>query len=190
MRGWKSGRMKTSKENTRRYARGEHVMSKPEASLMRKIQSETGLSEEEVRSQKKFRKMLSDIQMSEQAKAGLNYRRKKQAEREYNEKHGINSKWNFGSEKAMFKQKTMQVLNGDKETTAELYKRYAGGLVDDKRPKGFFYRTFDTWQSETDVMKAIAKTDGQFVYSPDRNEVGFRYESSMTVFSLVYEMKA
>ena len=180
MRGWKSGRMKTSKENTDRYKRGEHVMSQPEAKVMRRIQAETGLPEEEIRMYKKYRKMLSESQLTP-AQHELRARCQFHAQHQ--------DKWSWGSEKAMFKQKTMQVLNGDKETTAELYKRYAGGLVDDKRPKGFFYRTFDTWQSETDVMKAIAKTDGQFVYSPDRNEVGFMYEGSLLMFTLAYEAR-
>lgn len=41
---------------------GEHVMMKPEAKVMRRLQAETGLSEEEIRSHKKYRKMLSDAQ--------------------------------------------------------------------------------------------------------------------------------
>lgn len=39
-----------------------HVMNKDEAKEMRRIQSKTGLSEEEVRTHKKYRKMLSDAQ--------------------------------------------------------------------------------------------------------------------------------
>ena len=86
----------------------------------------------------------------------------------------------------MFKQKTMQVLNGDKEMTSRLYKRYAGGLVDAKRPKDFHYRILSGSISETDAMKAIDKTDGMFVFSPDRKEVGFMYEASLLVFLLAY----
>lgn len=180
---------KTKKDETRRYGRGEHVMSQPEAKVMRRIQSETGLTEEEVRSHKKYRKMLSDAQLTDTQRATLEYRREWKRNHDEMEKNGLNPKWQFGSEKAMFKQKTMQVLNGDKEATGELYKRYAGGLVDDKRPNAFYYRKFEGFQSETDVMKAIARTDGQFVYSPDRNEVGFMYEDSLTMFSLVFEEK-
>jgi len=179
-----------TKDQKDSYKRGEHVMNKPEAAAMRRIQSETGKTEEEVRAIKKYREMLSDAQLDDKSRETKEWRRDYLQKREKEKELGINSKWNFGSIKAMFKQKTMQVLNGDKETTDELYKRYAGGLVDDKRPKAFFYRNFGTsFQSETEVMQAIAKTDGQFVYSPDRNEVGFMHEASLTVFSLVYQVK-
>ena len=51
-----------TKQHTRRYQRGEHVMNKNEATVMRRLQSETGLSEDEVRSHKKYRVMLSEAQ--------------------------------------------------------------------------------------------------------------------------------
>ena len=51
-----------TKHQTRRYQRGEHVMNKNESTVMRRLQSETGLSEEEVREHKKYRKMLSAAQ--------------------------------------------------------------------------------------------------------------------------------
>jgi hypothetical protein len=178
----------TKKEETRRYGRGEHVMSKPEGAVMRRIQSETGMTEEEVRKIKKYRKMLSDAQLSPVAHERKEFIRNRERLLKEDEKLGINSKWKWGSEKSMFMQKACQVLNGDKETAQGLYKRYAGGLVDDRRPKAFFYRKFEGFQSETDIMKAIAQTDGQFVYSPDRNEVGFMYESCMTMFSLCYQV--
>ena len=168
-----------TKRQTEAYGRGEHVMSKPEASVMRRIQSETGLSEEEVRSHKKYRVMLSNTQESSKL---MQLKRR----REY-QTHGTPKKWQWGSEKAMFKQKTMQVLNGDKEATARLYKRYAGGLVDDRHPKAFHYRKFNNSQPETQIMQAIDRTDGQFVYSIDNNEVGFMYAESLTIFSLVYQ---
>jgi len=41
---------------------GVHVPNKKEAKVLRKIMSETGLSEEEVRSHKKYRVQLSDAQ--------------------------------------------------------------------------------------------------------------------------------
>lgn len=44
------------------YAGGKHVPNKNEAKLLRKIMAETGLSEEEVRQHKKYRKMLSEEQ--------------------------------------------------------------------------------------------------------------------------------
>jgi len=169
---------KVSKDQTRRYARGEHVMSKNEASLMRRLQSETGMSEKEVRSHKKYRKMLADAGAPGRM-AQLRTRRRIQDQ----EKNG----WPWGPTKAMFMQKACQVLNGDKAASARLYKRYAGGLVDDKRPKGFHYRKFVSDQPETQIMQAIDRTDGQFVYSPDNNEVGFMYADSLTMFSLVYQ---
>ena len=162
-------------------------MNKPEAQVMRRIQSETGKTEEEVRQIKKYRKMLSDAQLTESQRSTKEWRREYLRRREVDEKHGINPKWNFGSIKAMFNQKTMQVLNGDKEATGRLYKRYAGGLVDDKRPKAFFYRKFNHPQPETQIMQAIDKTEGMFFFSSDRNEVGFAYDASLIVFSLVYQ---
>jgi hypothetical protein len=161
-------------------AGGGHVMAKPEAAVMRRIRSETGMTEAQVREIKKYRKMLSDAQLSDTEREKLALRRQFHADHQ--------SKWSWGSEKAMFKQKTMQILL-DKEATARLYKRYAGGLVDNKRPTNFHYRKFDKTQPETQIMLAIDKTDGQFVYSPDRNEVGFRYADSLTIFSLVYQVQ-
>ena len=178
--GYWGGR-KSTKKLTEAYGRGEHVMNKLEGKVMRRIRAETGMSEEEVRSHKKYRVMLSDAQIPGKAKE-LERRSWRQA---YEER----TKWGFGSNKAMFKQKTMQVLNGDKEATARLYKRYAGGLVDDRRPAKFFYVKFKANQPETQIMQAIDKTDGQFAYSPNLNEVGFAYEASLTVFSLVYEVQ-
>lgn len=51
-----------TKQHTRRYGRDEHVMNKNEAAVMRRLQSMTGLSEEEIRAHKKYRKMLSAAQ--------------------------------------------------------------------------------------------------------------------------------
>lgn len=167
----------TYKEKTRRYARGEHVMSKAEGSLMRRIQSETGLSEEEVRTHKKYRKMLSDTQKSG---SSLSSRLWKPGPTPLEEK------WSWGSPKAMFMQKACEVLDNDKEAAARLYKRYAGGLIDMRHPSRFYYRSFSLIQNQTEILKAIDKTDGMFVFDPQRNEVGFAYESSLTMFSLVY----
>lgn len=44
----------------------KHYPNKDEASLLRKIMSSTGLSEEEIRKDKKYRKMLSEAQKSGQ----------------------------------------------------------------------------------------------------------------------------
>jgi len=44
------------------YSNGAHVPNKNEATLLRKIMSESGLTEEEVRANKKYRKMLSEAQ--------------------------------------------------------------------------------------------------------------------------------
>jgi hypothetical protein len=49
---------------------GIHVMNKDEARVMRRLQSQTGLSQEEIRKHKKYRKMLSEAQ-----KAGQNRKR-------------------------------------------------------------------------------------------------------------------
>jgi Zn-dependent M16 (insulinase) family peptidase len=40
----------------------EHVMNKNEAKLMRRLQAQTGLSQEEIREIKKYKKMLSEAQ--------------------------------------------------------------------------------------------------------------------------------
>jgi len=55
-----------SRSNTRIRKRlapaGVHVPNKDEATLLRKLMSESGLSEKEVREHKKYRVMLSDAQ--------------------------------------------------------------------------------------------------------------------------------
>ena len=170
---------KTYKDQTRRYARGEHVMSKPEGAIMRRIQSETGLTEEEVRTHKKYRKMLSDAQGKDRTKILAKWKS--------SVKTPLEDKWDWGSPKAMFMQKACEVLDGDKEMAARLYKRYAGGLIDDRRPNAFYYRHFKTYQPCIDIMKAIDKTTGQFVFSQLRDEVGFMYEADMVMFTLVYQ---
>lgn len=177
-----------TKRQTEAYARGEHVMSKPEASLMRRIQSETGMTEEEVRKHKKYRKMLSDAQKPANWKPAGWYAGNPLTTRA-GLKNPLEEKWSWGSQKAMFMQKACEVLNGDKEAAARLYKRYAGGLIDDHRPNAFYYREFDNTQPETDILKAIDKTEGMFVFAPHRNEVGFMYETSLTMFSLCYQVK-
>ena len=53
-----------TKQNTRRYQRGEHVMNSNEAKVMRRLQSETGMSEAEIRTHKKYRVMLSEAQVA------------------------------------------------------------------------------------------------------------------------------
>lgn len=46
-----------------RYAtNGVHIMNKAEAKVCRKLMSDTGLSEKELREHKKYRKLLSDAQ--------------------------------------------------------------------------------------------------------------------------------
>tara|TARA_R110000796_G_scaffold161858_2_gene278639 strand:- start:953 stop:1345 length:393 start_codon:yes stop_codon:yes gene_type:complete len=44
--------------------RGVHIMNKDESKVMRKLKSQTGLSEEEIRKVKKYRVMLSEAQKS------------------------------------------------------------------------------------------------------------------------------
>lgn len=47
----------------KRFAKpGQHIPNKNEASLLRRLQAQTGLSEVELRSHKKYRKMLSEEQ--------------------------------------------------------------------------------------------------------------------------------
>ena len=47
----------------KRYAKpGVHYPAKPEAKVLRRLQAETGLSEQELREHKKYRIMLSDAQ--------------------------------------------------------------------------------------------------------------------------------
>lgn len=46
----------------RYFPDGEHVMNSDESKALRRIMSETGMNEEEVRKHKKYRKMLSDAQ--------------------------------------------------------------------------------------------------------------------------------
>jgi hypothetical protein len=57
-----------TKRLTRRYQRGEHVMNKNEAAVMRRLQSETGLTEEQIREHKKYRILLSEAQAVPPAK--------------------------------------------------------------------------------------------------------------------------
>ncbi len=47
---------------------GEHIPNKNEAKLLRKLMSQTGMSEEELRSHKKYRRMLSQAQKVPAAK--------------------------------------------------------------------------------------------------------------------------
>jgi len=56
-----SNRMYLS-EKKRHAPAGVHIMNKNEFRLMRKLMSETGLSEKEIRAHKKYRKMLSEAQ--------------------------------------------------------------------------------------------------------------------------------
>jgi hypothetical protein len=46
-----------------------HYPAKKEAKVLRRIMSQTGLTEAEVRSRKKYRKMLSDTQVNEKVYA-------------------------------------------------------------------------------------------------------------------------
>ena len=169
---------KAYKEKRAERQGGGHVMSKPEAKVMRRIQAETGMTEEQIRSYKKYRIMLSRTQ--EPGRMDMIRRREFHAKQQ--------ESWSWGSEKGMFKQRAQQLLD-DKEMTAELYKRYAGGFVDCKRPKAFHYRKFEKQQLPAEVLKAIAKTDGQYYYSVDQNEVGFMYETSMLMFTLAFQEK-
>lgn len=160
------------KSQTRRYARGEHVMSGPEARVMRRIQSENGLTEEEVRSEKKFRKMLADaaqnLAISEPRETIVATAVVSPREQFISQV----SCWSFC----------------DEEMAERLYKRYAGlTLLEPSRPKKFHYATPEKVHHGI-VMEAIDRcTDGQFVYNMKTGEVGFMYESNLTMFLLSYQ---
>lgn len=47
---------------------GIHIMNKNEKTALRKLKKETGLSEEEIRKEKKYRKILSDAQVERGSK--------------------------------------------------------------------------------------------------------------------------
>ena len=57
-RYWSSKRRKIKNDPTKHYP------NKNEAKLLRKLKAKTGLSEEEIRSHKKYRKMLADARES------------------------------------------------------------------------------------------------------------------------------
>ena len=157
------------RERRRRFERadGEHVMGKPESKLMRQLQAKHGLSEEEVRSHKKFRKMLADVQD------------KKPKFKPMSEALKIPTVYQF-----------MSRLNHyieDEEIRKELWKRYGGGFVDDKRPKKFHYATVPKALNRIgEVFQALHdQTDGKYYFNPQTNEVGFQYEENLSMFLLV-----
>lgn len=49
-------------EKKRHALPGVHIMNKNESKLLRKLMSETGMTEKEIREHKKYRKMLSEAQ--------------------------------------------------------------------------------------------------------------------------------
>jgi hypothetical protein len=54
----------------KKYAKpGEHIPNKNEAKLLRKLMSDTGLTEKELREHKKYRKMLSEAQKAKGTKS-------------------------------------------------------------------------------------------------------------------------
>jgi len=182
--GQHAGRMKTSKADSRRYKRDEHVMGQPEAKVCRRLMAETGLNEEQLREHKKYRKMLSDAQFPG------NTHSVRQNFFARQEQQKIDTSAVYASTKDMFMQLATQLLDGDKKMAARLYKRYAGGLVDAKRPSAFHYRILDNKHNKpADVLRAVDKADGMFSYSPERGDIGFMYESSMLMFTLAHEIK-
>ena len=172
--GYRSGKRAKSKQLTDAYIRGEHVMSKPEAKVMRRLQAETGLSEEEIRSVKKYRKMLSDAQG-----------RKSHAK-------PAEQTWTIDY-KCRFRQR-VGVFIKDDSVIDELYKRHAGGMMgaDDRRPKDFHYATIPV--GGTDAHRALQtihdQTDGRYYYDPAAREVGFQYEENLTMFLLALQVQA
>ena len=149
---------------------GGHVMAKPEAKVMRRLRAETGLSEEEIRSHKKYRKMLSDAQSKPIPRT--------EGEVKYEN---------------MWPKKQFEFQYGhffEKDVFNELWKRYAGGLLDDteKRPKKFHYAKVPGFQAIPHVLNTVHNsTDGQYYYNPKTGEIGFMHESSLTMFVLAYQ---
>lgn len=58
-------RWPTKRELRKKHSGGKHVPNKNEAKLLRKLMSQTGMSEKELREHKKYRKMLSGEQKKE-----------------------------------------------------------------------------------------------------------------------------
>lgn len=152
---------------------GGHVMGKPEAKMMRKIQAENNLTEDEVRSHKKFRRMLAD---AAHHPAGAEPR-------------------TLSAHMSPQERFISQVVawTSDKEMAERLYKRFAGiemldsGLI--KRPEKFHYTKIGKCHHRI-VMETIDRcTDGMFVYNMKTQEVGFMYESNISMFVLTYEYK-
>lgn len=151
-------------------ANGGHVMGKPEAKMMRKIQAETGLTKEEVREHKKYRKLLSNTQ----APSIPHWKILADTENvEFTPRDRF-------MEQAMFWTK-------DQEMCERLYKRSVGGLTDGKRPKNFHYATLGLCRHGL-VLEAIDQsTDGMFTFNPIKREVGFMYEANLSTFLLSYQ---
>ena len=163
---------KTKTDETRRYARGEHVMSAPEAKVMRRIQSETGLTEEEARAHKKYRKMLSDAQQ------------KKPQPIVRVDMTGLMTP----SERFF---DYLKAWGLDEEMSERLYKRFSGiELYDGKRPEKFHYTTIAKCHHGIAMRTIDQCTDGMFVYDMKKREVGFMYESNVSMFTLSYQYKS
>ena len=161
---------KTKKDETRRYARGEHVMSQPEAKVMRRIQAETGLTEEQVRSHKKYRIMLSETQKHAKQPGYVT---------------NVEPSNLTPREQFMLQVSTWALC--DQAMAERLYKRFGSIMMMDDGPKNFHYATISKCHHGL-VMKAIDQsTDGMFVYNPAKREVGFMYESNLTMFLMTYD---
>ena len=148
---------------------GGHVMSKPEAKVMRRLQAETGLSEEEIREHKKYRKMLSDAQTAHIMAPAY-----KDVEV-------------YGPARERFFL-LCETFGVEEEIIPELWKRYAGGLLaTDSRPKNFHYANVGAAPA-VEVLRIIHNnTDGQFYYNTKGVEVGFMYKENLTMFLLAYQ---
>ena len=154
-------------------AGGGHVMGKEEAKLCRRLQAINNMTEEEVRSHKKFRKMLADV--CNEPKYRLR------------ETYAAPTDDKLVSSMAP-EERFKMLVNGlvDTKTTKDLWKRYAGGLIDTRRPKNFHYMELPRVHTRADIYKCLAQTDGQFYYSYTNKEIGFMYEESMTMFALAW----
>jgi len=163
------------RERRRRFARadGAHIMGKPEAKMMRKIQAENNLTEEEVREHKKYRKMLADAARNDPIPAPL----------------GGLAGAILSPRERFFDWLTAWAI--DEEMAERLYKRFVGiELVDGKRPEKFHYTTIAKCHHGIAMRTIDQCTDGMFVYDMKKREVGFMYESNVSMFTLSYQYKS
>jgi len=153
------------------HSNGAHIMGKPEAKVMRRIQAETGLPEEEIRMYKKYRKMLSDAQG------------KKTHAKPEEKTYTVDYRFRFKSRVSIFIK--------DEKVIDELYKRCAGGLINEGyKPKNLHYATIPPTLPDIVLQTIHDQTDGRFYYEPAERIVGFQYEENLTMFLLALQVQA